>query len=102
MAVTIIFEAADATWTVEAPENAMLGDVADEGHVPVPFSCRGGTCGSCAIEVVEGSKLLAPPGPAEQDWRKDQGRPDHRLTCQARIAATSGRIRLRIQNPGST
>jgi ferredoxin len=94
---TIVFESPHAPpLVVEAPAGARLLDVCDEHDAPVPFSCRGASCGTCRIEVVDGADRLEP---AEDDERElldllgdDPAR--CRLACQARLRG-EGLVRLR-------
>ncbi len=74
-----------------------LLDVCDDTHAPVPFSCRGGTCGTCVVEVLEGDSLLEPPGAEERDTLAALGEPpDRRLACVVQVREGRGRVRLRV------
>lgn len=48
----------------------------------VPFGCRDGICGTCMIDIVEGSENLNELNQKEKDLERDR---DHRLACQGRI-----------------
>jgi 2Fe-2S ferredoxin len=83
--------------TVDVPEGGRLVDVCDAALAPVPFSCRGATCGTCRIEVVQGLELFEPRGPEEQELLDILGDSVRiRLACQARLRKTDGLVRLRI------
>jgi 2Fe-2S ferredoxin len=81
----------------DCPEGGRLMDLCDERTAPVPFSCRGATCGSCRIEVIEGVVHLAPPTPRECEtlaiFEDDPSK--RRLACQARLLPGEGLVRLR-------
>jgi adenylate cyclase len=82
---------------VEVPEGGPLVDVCDDARAPVPFSCRGASCGTCRIEVVQGAELFEPREPQEEDLLAIFGDPGHfRLACQAKLKKTDGFVRLRI------
>ena len=44
-----------------APEGGRLVDFCDELRAPIPFSCRSASCGTCRMEILEGTELLEPP-----------------------------------------
>ena len=84
------------TKMVEAENGGDLVDVCDEHLLPVPFSCRSATCGTCHVEVLEGQELLEPPSPEESDLLELLGGPEgSRLACQARVRKGPGLLRLR-------
>jgi ferredoxin len=82
---------------VEAPLGGRLVDLCDAVRAPVPFSCRGATCGTCRIEILHGSELFEPPSGAEAELLLVLGDPPEiRLACQAELKKAEGFIRLRI------
>ena len=82
---------------VDVPEGGAIVDICDEATAPVPFSCRGATCGTCRIEIVEGAELLEPPEPAEEDLLSICADPPGvRLACQAKLKKGDGLVRVRI------
>jgi ferredoxin len=82
---------------VDVPDGGRLVDVCDESEAPVPFSCRGATCGTCRIEILAGAELFEPREPEEADLLEILGDPPHiRLACQAKLKKAAGRVRLRI------
>jgi ferredoxin len=95
----VVFEPAEsgAAVEVDAPDGAPLVDLCDESDAPVPFSCRGASCGTCRVDVLEGASLLAPPRDEELDvldiFGDDPAR--RRLCCQAVAMPGPGRIRVR-------
>jgi 2Fe-2S ferredoxin len=84
----------------DCPDGGRLVDVCDERSAPVPFSCRGATCGTCRIDVLEGAELLAAPSEEELDvldvFRDAPGK--RRLACQAIVLPGPGRVRVRPVN----
>jgi 2Fe-2S ferredoxin len=82
---------------VDAPNGARLVDLCDERGAPVPFSCRGASCGTCRIDVLEGAHLLEAPRDEELDlldiFGDDPAR--RRLACQARVTPGEGRVCVR-------
>jgi ferredoxin len=82
---------------VEVAEGERLIDICDRVQAPVPFSCRGATCGTCRVEVLEGAELLEPREGAESELHALLTDPPNvRLACQAKIGRAAGLIRLRI------
>ncbi len=57
----------------------------------VPFSCGGGICGACTIDVVQGEDNLSDLTKQEKDFMKDK---KHRLACQCRIKG--GEVKFRM------
>ncbi len=96
---TILFEGnlfGDAC-RAEAPKGGALVDICDQAAAPVPFSCRSATCGTCRIEVLEGTELFEPRDTAEADLLEILGDPPQfRLACQAHLKNEAGLVRLRI------
>ncbi len=81
---------------VEAAGGEELVDLADEHWLPIPFSCRSVTCGTCHIEVLEGQEYLEPPEDEEIDLLQMIGGPAHsRLACQVKLKAGAGMIKVR-------
>ncbi len=97
----IVFESAHfPAVEAEAPDGARLVDVCDDRNAPVPFSCRSASCGTCRIDVLEGTDLLDPPGDEELDILDifgDEPGP-RRLACQVRVHAGAGLLRVRAAN----
>jgi uncharacterized 2Fe-2S/4Fe-4S cluster protein (DUF4445 family) len=82
--------------TADAPVGASLFDCAEAIGVRVPTSClKNGKCKECVVEVAEGMECLSPPTPAENHLAGH-----FRLSCQAAIAATDGRLRCHTMRRG--
>ena len=82
--------------TLDVEAGGDLLDLCDEHFAPIPFSCRSASCGTCHVEVLEGSEHLEPPAAEERELLEVlRGPPTSRLACQARVKAGPGLIRLR-------
>ncbi|HXN32787.1 MAG TPA: 2Fe-2S iron-sulfur cluster-binding protein [Polyangiaceae bacterium] len=98
----VVFESSNGVAIeADAPEGGRLVDLCDEHRAPVPFSCRSASCGTCRIDILEGSELLEPPRDDELEvldlFGDDPAR--CRLACQARVRAGKGRVRVRAADP---
>jgi ferredoxin len=81
---------------VDVPDGGSVMDVADEQWLPIPFSCRSASCGTCQCEVLEGAEYLEAPGSDEADLLDVVGGPaGSRLACQLALKAGPGVVRLR-------
>jgi len=68
---------------VEVEPGTTLSLVCFQSEAGLPFGCRAGTCGTCAMSVVEGQENLDPPGFVEADTLEVCGEdPGRRLACQ--------------------
>jgi ferredoxin len=80
--------------------NAPITDIEYEpgGRDIIPFGCRAGACGACAIEVLEGGESLSEQQPAEANFLRELGfaGPRFRLACQCRV---SGNVTIRLAEP---
>lgn len=75
-----------------SPGQALL-DAAHAGGVDLPFGCHVGTCGACAIAVLEGAEHLDPPDAIERDaLERYRMAPNERLACRA---TTRGPLTIR-------
>lgn len=97
---TIVFEADGAEpLVVDEPDGGRLVDVCDDVSAPVPFSCRGASCATCVVRVLEGADLLDPPDVDEADMLAILGSPpEERLACAAVVGKRPGVLRLRAVN----
>ena len=92
--IELVASAAGPAVRVEAA--GRLLDVCDDARAPVEFSCRGATCGTCRIAVLDGAALLEPPGAEESELlRTLAAPPGQRLACQAVVRPGPGLVRLR-------
>ena len=94
---TIVFDSDDAQrMTVHTKRPERLIDVCDEAGAPVPFSCRGVTCGTCAIIVTGGENLLEAPDVSELALMEKHAKDGRRFACAIRVKAGKGKITLRV------
>jgi ferredoxin len=92
----VLDNAVGPTKEVDVPEGGDIVDFADEARLPIPFSCRSATCGTCLVEVVEGAECLEAPNADERELLEIlSGPPENRLACQARLVAGAGVVKLR-------
>jgi len=69
-------------------------DVCDEVGAPIPFSCRGASCSTCRVEILEGLEHVLPPNDFESDLVQGyQTPPNIRFACQLEMK------RLNSQEP---
>lgn len=96
---TIEFEGNDVgpAMTAEVPEGGAMVDICDKFSAPIPFGCRGASCGTCRIEVLEGMQYFDAVSSDEAGiLEMYEDGPERRLACQARVKAGAGKIRIKI------
>jgi 2Fe-2S ferredoxin len=100
MAKVFILSATLPALEVDVPEGGPLVDVCDTYTADIPFSCRGASCGTCRIDVLEGADQLEPPADEELDvldiFGDDPSK--RRLACQAKTRPGLGVLRVRAVN----
>jgi ferredoxin len=85
-----------AALAANAPAGGRLVDICDGADAPVAFSCRSARCATCRVQVLEGSRLIEPPGADEAALLQSlAAAPNHRLACQAVVRPLPGRICLK-------
>lgn len=75
--------------SVDVEVGTTLSLAAKRADATLGFACRAGTCGTCALTVVEGAESLDPPGFVEEDTLVECGSdgPGRRLGCQIILRA---------------
>ena len=73
--------------SIRVPTNLRILSVASENNIDIPHYCGGNCrCGTCIVEVLQGSENLSPISGTEQMvLGVDKFQKGHRLACQARI-----------------
>lgn len=71
--------------SVEVGTGCNLLDVCHEHDLPIEFSCRGGSCGTCLVRVLEGAENLSPHTDPESVLLPDlvEDPSEYRLACQS-------------------
>jgi 2Fe-2S ferredoxin len=64
-----------------------IGEICDRYSTPISFRCRGASCGTCAVRVLEGHANLSPMGENEQTLLDAlfDGPSGVRLACQLQV-----------------
>jgi ferredoxin len=77
--------------TLSLRHGERLIDICDRNVTPIAFSCRSGSCGTCAIRVLQGMANLSPLNEKEGIVIADleNAGPDIRLACQIQIFGDS-------------
>jgi ferredoxin len=85
---------------VDAQPGEAIMDITDlNPEAEVPYSCRAATCGTCRVQVLEGSAALSIPDTYEREVLEIFGdTPDEvRLSCQARLVDSAAtRVILKV------
>jgi ferredoxin len=53
--IRLINKKTDMDLTYEMPANKFLLDAAEEKSIPIPYSCRAGSCSSCLGRLIDGA-----------------------------------------------
>ena len=73
----------------QMPDGTPLAGICEKSGVP--FSCNSGVCGTCQIEILEGTQQLSQLNQEEKDLAMDK---NHRLACQCKIL--SGHVKAKF------
>ncbi len=83
------------TLTVD-PGERVLDALDERPQTGTTFGCRGGTCGTCAVEVVHGAELVGPITDDERETLHACGQgANTRLLCQLRVVNADGSLQVR-------
>ena len=86
--VEVVFTDAAGESSIACPGKPgdALADLCDDHEAPIPFACRGASCGACLVVVDDPHYLLSDPEVDERDFLAGRNlSAPHRLTCQARL-----------------
>ena len=74
--------------SLEVEPGTTVSSAATQAEASIPFGCRAGTCGACALSVEAGEASLEPRGFVEEDTLAVVGEdgPGRRLGCQLFVA----------------
>lgn len=84
---------------INVKPGATIQDVVEASGSALPFGCRDGQCGTCAIEIVQGMEFLSDKTEKEVKVLKEilagTCTPNTRLACQMRIEKPNGVVRIK-------
>lgn len=74
--------------TVELEKETSLKDLSKEHGWPIAFGCEDGVCGTCIVEIEEGSENLNAPDDVENQTLEMMMMKDgkHRLACKCQAS----------------
>ncbi len=85
----------ESDYAVEAKQGDSLVLASGRGPYPISTGCSDGTCGTCSVEVLDGSSNLTPADSYEEDTKKNNGVADHmRLGCQTAVLGEGVKVRI--------
>lgn len=82
MAFDVTLVTPEGEKTIQCDESTLLLDAADEAGLDLPYSCRSGSCGTCAAKIESGdiSKIEQDDNSFLEDFMKENG---YFLTCSS-------------------
>lgn len=74
-----------------------IQDIVEASGSALPFGCRDGECGTCVVMIETGMEYLSELTDKEKAVMKmlNESNPKARLSCQMKIVAPNGLIRLK-------
>lgn len=85
--------------SLQVEDEARILDVCDTHATPVPFSCRGASCGTCQVEMLQGADQFLPAEDEELDLLEAIGcDPKVRLACCCKLRPGATLVRMRPLN----
>jgi ferredoxin len=95
----VVLPPSGAEISVDLPAGGALADACDKHDLPIPFSCRSASCGTCRIDILDGMSLLSDPEDEELDILDMFSAPkNQRLACCAKAKPGPGVIKVRPVN----
>jgi ferredoxin len=95
----VVLPPSGAEISVDMPAGGALADACDKHDLPIPFSCRSASCGTCRIDILDGMNLLSDPEDEELDILDMFSAPkNQRLACCAKAKPGPGVIKVRPVN----
>ena len=58
MAFTVTLDTPEGQKKIDCDENTYILDAADDAGLDLPYSCRSGSCGTCAAKLTDGDMSL--------------------------------------------
>ena len=93
---TVVFDCPDgSSFTAHAKTGDSLLLASGRGPQPISSACTDGTCGTCRVDVLEGSGSLTEQGEHELQTKTEVGVPaEQRLGCHAGIHGDGVHVRI--------
>lgn len=84
---------------INVKPGATIQDVVEASGSALPFGCRDGMCGTCAVDIVQGMEFLSGKTNKELVVLKEicfgTATPNTRLSCQMKIEQPNGVVRIK-------
>ncbi len=92
----VVFECPDgSSFTAHAKQGDSLLLTSGRGPQPISSACTDGTCGTCRVDVLQGSESLTEQGEHELQTKTEVGVPaEQRLGCHAGIHGDGVHVRI--------
>ena len=92
----VAFECPDgSSYVASAKEGDSLVLTAGRGIQPISSACTDGTCGTCRVDVLDGTEALTVASEHEEKTKADVGIPNQqRLGCHTGVIGPGVRVRI--------